>query len=80
MEFYLLEELEFNLIVYHPYRDLADLCGKPGSEEESDIPANERNWGTGKGKLIMEEGAIQTAWYVFWDSLSYFELTLISCL
>lgn len=68
MEFYLLEELEFNLVVYHPYRDLADICGKAGSDEdESDIPKEERSWGTGQGKLIMEEGAIQTAWLVHPD-------------
>lgn len=28
MEFYLLEELEFDLIVYHPYRTLAAVCGR----------------------------------------------------
>lgn len=28
MEFYLLEDLEFDLIVYHPYRTLAAVCGR----------------------------------------------------
>ncbi|KAJ9101181.1 hypothetical protein QFC21_003399 [Naganishia friedmannii] len=28
MEFYLLEDLEFDLVVYHPYRTLAAVCGR----------------------------------------------------
>ena len=31
MEFYLIEELDFHLIVFHPYRSLVQLCGRDGS-------------------------------------------------
>jgi cyclin-C len=70
MEFYLLEDLDFHLNVFHPYRDLADLCGSNeiveiGEEGELGyVPEDERFWGTGKGKLALEEGAVQTAWFV----------------
>ena len=33
MEFYLLEDLDFHLTVFHPYHDLADLCGSTGHIE-----------------------------------------------
>ena len=68
MEFYLLENLDFHLTVYHPYQDLADLCGNTSrielkeEGEEGYVPEEERFWGTGEGKLVIEEGAIQTAW------------------
>lgn len=71
MEFYLLEDLDFHLTVFHPYRDLADLCGNQGvidTGEEGEvghIADEDRFWGTGKGRLGIEEGAIQTAWYVY---------------
>ena len=70
MEFYLLEDLDFHLTVFHPYRDLVDLCGghdivEVGEEGEVGfVPENERFWGTGKGRLELEDGAVQTAWYV----------------
>jgi len=75
MEFYLLEDLDFHLNVFHPYRDLADLCGSNeiveiGEEGELGyVPEDERFWGTGKGKLALEEGAVQTAWFIISDSL-----------
>jgi len=75
MEFYLLEDLNFHLAVYHPYHDLADLCGSTGhielkeEGEEGYVPEEERFWGTGDGKLVLEEGAIQTAWFIVSDSL-----------
>lgn len=35
MEFYLLEELEFDLVVFHPYRSLVSICGRsPGSSSD----------------------------------------------
>ncbi len=42
MEFYLLSDLDFHLVVYHPYRTLSAVCGRdpidPGTfeDEESD--------------------------------------------
>lgn len=60
MEFYLLEDLEFNLTVFHPYQDLADLC----TTQDPDETSNPRE-PSGRGKLVLEEGAMQTAWYVF---------------
>lgn len=59
MEFYLLEDLEFNLTVFHPYQDLADLC----TTQDADEAGNPRE-PSGRGKLVLEEGAMQTAWYV----------------
>lgn len=41
MEFYLLEDLDFHLIVFHPYRSLLAICGRepsdPGKFEKSRI-------------------------------------------
>lgn len=41
MEFYLLEDLDFHLIVFHPYRSLLSACGRepsdPGKFEKSRI-------------------------------------------
>ncbi|KDQ14099.1 hypothetical protein BOTBODRAFT_66283 [Botryobasidium botryosum FD-172 SS1] len=76
MEFYLLEDLDFHLIVFHPYRDLIDLCaqyttveigeeGEVGAEVASD---GDRYWGTGKGKWHIAEAAVQTAWFIINDT------------
>lgn len=58
MEFYLLEDLEFSLTVFHPYSELAQLCTTAETDKHSG----------GKdlrmGKLLLEEGAMQTAWCV----------------
>lgn len=71
MEFYLVDDLECDLTVYHPYRTLMALCTKEGSLESSEAEAGElgagiqgasRYWGTGEGKLELEEGALQMAW------------------
>lgn len=65
MEFYLLEDLEFHLTVYHPYQDLADLCA---TSEADDVIGPGGVPIPGRGKFILEEGAMQTAWY---DSKSH---------
>lgn len=77
MEFYLVDDLECDLTVFHPYRTLMALCGKEGSIEgmEFDDGAteaeagelgtgidDERYWGTGQGKLELQEPALQLAW------------------
>ena len=73
MEFYLVDDLECDLTVFHPYRTLMALCRKGGgSLATSEIDVNEagngsgvpRYWGTGEGKLELQEGALQMAWWV----------------
>ena len=71
MEFYLVDELECDLTIFHPYRTLITLCGKPGGGAIPEAEAGEadaydfdgpRYWGTGEGKLELQEGALQMAW------------------
>ena len=71
MEFYLVDELECDLTVFHPYRTLMTLCGKDGGgslpeaeagEADADDTDGPRYWGTGEGKLELQEGALQMAW------------------
>lgn len=71
MEFYLVDDLECDLVVFHPYRTLMTLCGKESNSTSADVEIGEvgvgiqdgdRYWGTGEGKLEFQEGALQTAW------------------
>lgn len=78
MEFYLVDDLECDLTVFHPYRTLLTLCGKEGESgpesEDGSIEAeagevgagidDPRYWGTGQGKLELPEAALQMAWCV----------------
>lgn len=79
MEFYLVDDLECDLVVFHPYRTLLALCKKEpvnsalesGEEGEAlDIGAGldavdgPRYWGTGEGQLELPPGALQVAWSV----------------
>lgn len=79
MEFYLLEDLDFDLIVFHPYRSLQALFARYEAVQESEAGEvssgsgsiasfyndGERYWGTGEGRLEgVEDGAIQMAWLV----------------
>lgn len=57
MEFYLLEELDFSLVVFHPYRSLVQLCGRDGGDK-----ARERR----ENMLEMDDTSLQMAWCVFW--------------
>ncbi|KAG6811959.1 hypothetical protein H0H92_005063 [Tricholoma furcatifolium] len=84
MEFYLVDDLECDLVVFHPYRTLLTLCKKEnedtasnyGSEEgEADemgaglsVDEGPRYWGTGEGRLELTESALQTAWFVINDT------------
>ena len=51
MEFYLLEDLDFHLVVFHPYRALLHICGRepadsgrfPRSREEEDAEVKRRD-------------------------------------
>ncbi|KAJ9110649.1 hypothetical protein QFC19_001478 [Naganishia cerealis] len=66
MEFYLLEDLEFDLIVYHPYRTLAAVCGReavdagefPDHDDDDDDGGNARERGIRKA---MVDGASSDA-------------------
>jgi cyclin C len=71
MEFYLVGDLECDLTVFHPYRTLTTLCGKEAGASTQGAEAGElgagiddgpRYWGTGEGRLVLEEGALQMAW------------------
>jgi cyclin-C len=72
MEFYLVSDLECDLVVFHPYRTLLTLCGKEtahvfvaeAGEVGVGIDNGLRYWGTGEGRLELEEGPLQTAWHV----------------
>ncbi|KAI0922282.1 hypothetical protein AcW2_007020 [Taiwanofungus camphoratus] len=77
MEFYLVDDLECDLTVFHPYRTLMMLCRKEGTAAGSEAEAGElgtgiddgpRYWGTGEGKLELEEGALQMAWFIINDT------------
>ncbi|KAI0959018.1 hypothetical protein AcW1_003972 [Taiwanofungus camphoratus] len=77
MEFYLVDDLECDLTVFHPYRTLMMLCRKEGTATGSEAEAGElgtgiddgpRYWGTGEGKLELEEGALQMAWFIINDT------------
>ncbi|GJJ16272.1 hypothetical protein Clacol_010568 [Clathrus columnatus] len=75
MEFYLVDDLECDLTVFHPYRTLLTLCGKEGDSgletedgsmeaEAGEVGAgidDPRYWGTGQGKLELPEPALQMA-------------------
>ncbi|KAH9916794.1 cyclin-like protein [Fomitopsis serialis] len=77
MEFYLVDDLECDLTVFHPYRTLMTLCWKEGGSGISDTEVGElgagiddgpRYWGTGEGRLEMHEGALQKAWFIINDT------------
>ncbi|GAA5981980.1 hypothetical protein JCM11641_006818 [Rhodosporidiobolus odoratus] len=58
MEFYLLEELDFHLIIYHPYRALVQLLGREGGKKD-DPP---------RRTLEMDDTALQMAWFIINDT------------
>ena len=74
MEFYLVDDLECDLVVFHPYRTLLSLvkdqgwgAGDTPAEREAGelgigLDDGKRYWGTGEGKLVMHAGGIQMAW------------------
>ncbi|KAF4615909.1 hypothetical protein D9613_011362 [Agrocybe pediades] len=81
MEFYLVDDLECDLIVFHPYRTLLALCKKaPGEDNSSEegeaedeevgvgIDDGPRYWGTGQGRLELTPAALQTAWSIINDT------------
>ncbi|KAH8831113.1 cyclin-like protein [Flagelloscypha sp. PMI_526] len=80
MEFYLVDDLECDLTVFHPYRTLLSLCKKVSASPDADMDdagvgvaeddedGQPRYWGTGKGRLELEEGALQGAWFIINDT------------
>lgn len=73
MEFYLVSDLECDLIVFHPYRTLMTLVRDSSQSEEypeereagelgAGIEDGPRYWGTGEGKLELPGAGIQSAW------------------
>ena len=67
-----MSDLECDLVVFHPYRTLLTLCGKEAAhaviseagEVGVGVDDGPRYWGTGEGRLELEEGPLQTAWYL----------------
>lgn len=81
MEFYLVDELECDLTVFHPYRTLTTLCSKDLKESEmaaelaasirdpgNGVENGERYWGTGVGKLVLHEKPLQLACMIINDT------------
>lgn len=64
MEFYLIEELDFHLIIFHPYRSIVQLCGRDGGPEAGGELGKERR----DMMLEMDEQALQAAWFVINDT------------
>ena len=62
MEFYLVEELDFHLIVFHPYRSLVQLTGRDGGAYE---PGGRQRRAA---MLEMDDTALQMAWFVLNDT------------
>ena len=73
MEFYLVSDLECDLIVFHPYRTLMELVRDTSESEEypeereagelgAGVDDGPRYWGTGEGKLELSAAGIQNAW------------------
>ncbi|KAI5124300.1 hypothetical protein M0805_008908 [Coniferiporia weirii] len=78
MEFYLVDDLECDLVVFHPYRTLMTLvrdtsqAGQDAEKEAGElgtgIDDGPRFWGTGEGRLDMHVGGIQNAWFLINDT------------
>lgn len=61
MEFYLIEELDFHLIIFHPYRSLIQLTGREGSSSSISF--------AGRASMLeMDDNALQMAWFVINDT------------
>ncbi|KAI0299378.1 cyclin-like protein, partial [Multifurca ochricompacta] len=67
MEFYLVSDLECDLVVFHPYRTLLTLCGREGAHALV-AEAGEVGVGIDNGPRYWEEGPLQTAWFIINDT------------
>ena len=90
MEFYLVDDLECDLVVFHPYRTLLSLCKKEANSDASSkseegetedpgigIEDGHRYWGTGDGQLELTPAALQTAWFVLLGLGSFVLIDLV---
>ncbi|KAF8173835.1 cyclin-like protein [Mycena galopus ATCC 62051] len=75
MEFYLVDDLECDLTVFHPYRTLLALCKSVDTSEDSAAAQEEeagegpRYWGkNSEGQLELPPNGLQTAWFIVNDS------------
>ncbi|KAF7294389.1 CYCLIN domain-containing protein [Mycena kentingensis (nom. inval.)] len=79
MEFYLVDDLDCDLTVFHPYRTLLALCKSLDDKNEEESEAGEvgvgvssaegpRYWGTGQGQLELPSSGLQTAWFIINDT------------
>ncbi|KAJ7476973.1 cyclin-like protein [Mycena galericulata] len=83
MEFYLVDDLECDLTVFHPYRTLLALCRSGDISDDPSAPHEEeagevgvgissedgpRYWGTGEGQLELPPNGLQTAWFIVNDT------------
>ncbi|EFP82672.2 uncharacterized protein PGTG_08868 [Puccinia graminis f. sp. tritici CRL 75-36-700-3] len=55
MEFYLIEDLDFHLIVWHPYRDLAQFAGREDSAVPKDAMERMSEWTPGPNSPLYQE-------------------------
>lgn len=58
MEFYLIEELDFHLVIFHPYRSLVQLCGRDGGP----LAGGEAGRTSRSAMLEMDDKQLQMAW------------------
>ncbi|BGP00718.1 RNA polymerase II holoenzyme cyclin-like subunit [Rhodotorula toruloides] len=64
MEFYLLEELDFHLIIFHPYRALIQLCGRDGGANAAGEEGR-----LNKDKMLeMDDTTLQMSWFIINDT------------
>ncbi|KAJ7123180.1 cyclin-like protein [Mycena epipterygia] len=82
MEFYLVDDLECDLTVFHPYRTLLALCKSVDASDDAAAAEEEagevgigltsddgpRYWGTGEGQLELPPNGLQTAWFIVNDT------------
>ncbi|GAA6023343.1 hypothetical protein JCM11491_000573 [Sporobolomyces phaffii] len=64
MEFYLIEELDFHLIVFHPYRALMQLCGRDGGDQAG----GEDGRASRRKMLELDDHSFQMAWFIINDT------------
>ncbi|PLW39358.1 hypothetical protein PCASD_05014 [Puccinia coronata f. sp. avenae] len=55
MEFYLIEDLDFHLMVWHPYRDLAQFAGREDSAVPKDAMERISEWTPGANSPLYQE-------------------------
>ncbi|KAG0148404.1 hypothetical protein CROQUDRAFT_654909 [Cronartium quercuum f. sp. fusiforme G11] len=84
MEFYLIEDLDFHLIIWHPYRDLAQFTGREDSAVPKDAAEKTSEWVPAVGSptyddyrqecdrqasmLDLSDEALQMAWFIINDT------------